>query len=56
MVELPNTIYELVRIGTHTRTASEGGTYCPVFVWLMLRVWIPRTLRVSKVVVNVSLN
>ena len=55
MVELPNIIYGLVGIGIYARTASEGGTYCPVCMWLAFRVWIPRTLRVGKVGVKVSL-
>ena len=55
MVELPNTIYKLVRIVAHTRTGSKGGIYCPVCVQLTFRVWIPRTLRVGKVDVNISL-
>ena len=55
MVELPNIIYGLVRIGAYARTVVEGGTYYPVCIWLAFRVWIPRTLRVGKVGVKAGL-
>ena len=54
MVELPNIVYGLVRIGAYTKMAFTGGTYRPVYIWLAFRVWIPRMLRVGTVGVKVS--
>ena len=56
MVKLPNIVCWLVGIGAYTRTPSEGGTYHPVCIWLALRVWILRMLRVGKVGIKVGFN
>ena len=54
-VSCPILFYGLVGIGAYARTASEGGTYHPVCTWPASGRWIPRTLRVVKVGVKVSL-
>ena len=54
MVELPDIVYGLVRMGAYARMASEGGIYCSVCIRLAFRVWIPWTLRVGKVGVKVG--
>ena len=56
MVEQPSLVITRVGwLGTYTRTALEGGTYYPACVWLVFRFYIPRTLRVGKVRVKVTL-
>ena len=37
MVELPNIVNGLVGIGAYARMGSEGGTYHPVYIWLIFR-------------------
>ena len=50
MVEL----LDIVGLGAYMKTASKGGTYYPVCIWLAFRMWIPKMLRVGKVGVKVS--
>ena len=56
MVELPDVaLGRLVWLGAYARTALEESIYCPVCIQFASRIWIPRLLRVGKVVVKVSL-
>ena len=47
---------KLVGIRAFASTASVGGTYYPVCIWLVSGIWIPRTLRVGKVGMKVGLS
>ena len=55
MVELPNIVCGLVGMGAYAKTASEGGTYHPVCIWLTFKTGVPGCLRVGKVGSKVSL-
>ena len=54
-VMCPIFFYRLVGICAYARMVSKGGTYRPVCAQLILRIWIPRMLRVGKVAVKVGL-
>ena len=49
MGKLPNIVYGWVGIGAYARRALKGGTYCPLCIWLVFGMCIPRMLWVGKV-------
>ena len=55
MVEWPDIVCGLVGIGAYARRTSEGGTYCPVCIWLSFKSGVPGCLRVGKVGLKVGL-